>query len=111
MCRREEAEAVLGAASMRFSQSQEINRALGELALERERWDEASRCFQECLEQHEADWADWLGLGKALLRSGYLPQALNCYQRAASLSGGGAAVRVALGEARELLARQTPAPA
>jgi cytochrome c-type biogenesis protein CcmH/NrfG len=39
------------------------------------------------------------------MQVGNLPGALHCYQRAATLSGGSAAVRIALGEARAHLAR------
>jgi tetratricopeptide (TPR) repeat protein len=76
---------------------------LGELYLAQQRWDEAAGCFQRSLERQDDRWSAWLGLGNALLRVGNLPVAINCYQRAATLSGGNLAVRVALGEARACL--------
>ena len=33
-----------------------MNRVLGELYLERQRWEEATRCFQLCLEKSDDDW-------------------------------------------------------
>lgn len=85
---------------------------LGELYLTEHRWEDAARCFQRTLARRDDGWTTWLGLGKAMLRTGNLPVAINCYQRAASLSGGNVAVRVALGEARAYLSRgqATPPP-
>jgi tetratricopeptide (TPR) repeat protein len=78
-------------------------RSLGEFCLQEQRWAEAARWFQHSLERRDDVWSTWLGLGTALLRSGNLPNAIQAYQRAATLSEGNATVRVALGEARAYL--------
>ena len=103
--RGEAAETTLLEALQRATEREAVNQALGELYRGQQRWDEAMRCFQSNLETQDEDESVWLGLGEALLRTGNAPAAIHCYQRAASLSGGGAAVRIALGEAREYLAK------
>lgn len=78
-------------------------RSLGEFCLQEQRWSDAVRWFQHSLERRDDVWSTWLGLGTALLRTGNLPNAIQAYQRAATLSEGNATVRVALGEARAYL--------
>jgi tetratricopeptide (TPR) repeat protein len=93
-----EEQALLRAAERDTGDGQSV-RALGEFYLTAERWDEAASCLQRSLERRSDVWATWLGLGRAMLRTGNLPRAIQCYQQAAALSGGNAAVRRALGEA------------
>jgi tetratricopeptide (TPR) repeat protein len=98
-CPEDEERALLQAAERVREGDGQCLRALGEFYLARERWDEAAGCLQRSLERRNDVWATWLGLGRAMLRTGNLPRAIQCYQQAAALSGGNAAVRRALGEA------------
>jgi tetratricopeptide (TPR) repeat protein len=100
----EAAQALREAGSLALETPQ-ATQALGERYLRLEQWEEARRWLQRSLEQRDDDWTAWLSLGRASMQLGNLPVALNCYQRAATLSGGNAAVRIALGEARAHLAR------
>jgi Flp pilus assembly protein TadD len=95
-----EAEQALLQALELDGQDGQTAHSLGELYLSERRWSDAVRWFQHSLERRDDVWSTWLGLGKALLNSGNLPSAIQCYQRAASLSERNAAVRIALGEAR-----------
>jgi tetratricopeptide (TPR) repeat protein len=79
--------------------------ALADLYLDGGRWERAATCFQHLLAENHDQWSAWLGLGKAMLHLGQLPTAIECYQLAATLSGGHADVRVALGEAWTFLKR------
>ena len=106
-----DAAAVLRQAQKRHPHDFWVNNMLGLYLLHTVpvQLEEAARCFQRSLEQRDDAWPTWLGLGKSLLRAGNLPTAIHCYQRAATLSGGNALVRMALGEARADLARRSAA--
>jgi tetratricopeptide (TPR) repeat protein len=100
-----EAEQALRAAESGAAHTPRAAQALGERYLRLQRWEEARQWLQRSLEQQDDVWTAWLSLGQASMQVGNLPGALHCYQRAATLSGGSAAVRIALGEARAHFAR------
>jgi tetratricopeptide (TPR) repeat protein len=69
-------------------------------------WEQAVSAYEKSVATDNSRWTAWLGLGKALLQVGKTSGAIQSFQRAATLSGGDPAVRVALGQARAHLARR-----
>lgn len=83
-----------------------VDRPLGGVLAAQGRFEEATARFQAHLDRSPEDWQAWLELADALLRGGGIPAGIQALQRAATLSGGAPEVRLALGRARELLARR-----
>jgi tetratricopeptide (TPR) repeat protein len=72
-------------------------------------WDQAIAAYSEALTLVPDDWHGLTSLGFALLQTNRLPEALKCYQRAASISPGELTAPEKCGEVLEALGRRNQA--